>query len=127
MHSFETDPDGCFVAESGGRIVGLSQALRRERLWVLSMLTVDPAAQGSNAGRLLFDRARGYAGGTESGLIVSSADPRALHLYASSGFSILSALDAVGSIDPVRLGTPAPAITEASHADLDGLAGISRA
>jgi GNAT superfamily N-acetyltransferase len=127
-HPFETDPDGCFVAErnADGAIVGLSQALKRERLWVLSMLTVSPDAQGTSAGRSIFDAARGYADGTDYGLIVSSADPRALHLYAGAGFGLRPALDAVGRVDRNRLAPPPSAIEPVSEGELDQLADISR-
>ena len=46
-----TDPDGAFVAELDGRIVAAAQALRRERLWCLSMLAVHPDRRGSAPGR----------------------------------------------------------------------------
>ena len=45
-----TDPGGAFVAEADGRVIGVAQSIQRESLWVLSFLSVDPAAQG-NGGR----------------------------------------------------------------------------
>jgi GNAT superfamily N-acetyltransferase len=126
-HPFDTDPAGSFVAEADGRIIGLAQVLHRERLWILSMLTVDPAAQGTRAGRLLFDRACRYRNGTDRGLIIASADPRALHLYARAGFSLRPALDAVGTVDSRVLARTGLAITEASELDLEALADVSRA
>ena len=59
-HPVALDPEGMLVAEHGGRIVGVAQAIRRERLWCLSLLTVDPTVQSAGAGRALFDRALEY-------------------------------------------------------------------
>jgi ribosomal protein S18 acetylase RimI-like enzyme len=125
-HPFATDPTGSFVAEADGRIVGLAQVLHRERLWILSMLTVDPAAQGTLAGRLLFDRACEHRDGTNRGLIVASADPRALHLYARAGFSLRPALDAAGAVDARALPGARSAITEVTETDIEALADVSR-
>lgn len=126
---FETDPDGCFVAErrDDGEIVGLSQAMLRDRLWILSMLTVAPDAQGSAAGRALFDAALAYGSESDDGLIVSSSDSRALGLYASAGFSLRPALDAVGRVDGAALPSASEAIAPVSVDDVDDLADISRA
>src|SRR5947209_19575873 len=33
-----TDPDGCFVAVCGRRVIGVAEAIARERLWVLSFV-----------------------------------------------------------------------------------------
>jgi ribosomal protein S18 acetylase RimI-like enzyme len=125
-HPLRTDPDGAFVAELDGRIVGVAQAIRRERLWNLSLLTIDPGAQSRNAGRLLFDRSLEYDAGTDRGLIVSSSDSRALRLYALAGFSLLPALDATGTVDRRALPRPDGAIRQAGAADLEALAAISR-
>jgi ribosomal protein S18 acetylase RimI-like enzyme len=51
-----TDPDGAFLAESDGRVVGVAQALKRERLWSLSLLAVRPDAQAAGVGRALLER-----------------------------------------------------------------------
>jgi ribosomal protein S18 acetylase RimI-like enzyme len=126
-HPLRTDPDGSFVAELDGRIAGVAQAIRRERLWNLSLLTIDPRAQSKNAGRLLFDRSLEYEdAGTNRGLIVSSSDSRALRLYALAGFSLLPALDANGIVDRRALPRPNGAIREAGASDLEALAAISR-
>jgi GNAT superfamily N-acetyltransferase len=126
-HPLRTDPAGSFVAERGGRIIGIAQAIVRERLWNLSMLTVDPSAQSTNAGRELFDRALLYGSDAEVGLIVSSSDSRALRLYARAGFSLRPALNAEGKVDPSGLQRATATITEAGEADLEALAEISRA
>jgi ribosomal protein S18 acetylase RimI-like enzyme len=78
---FVTDPHGGFIAERDGRVVGAAQVLVRERLWVLSLLVVDPHGQSSGAGHQLLAAAlRHGARETDAGLIVSSNDPRALRL-----------------------------------------------
>jgi GNAT superfamily N-acetyltransferase len=120
------DPGGAFVAERGGRIIGVGQALRRERLWCLSLLTVEPGAQSSGAGRALLERSLAYADGTDAGLIVSSNDPRAMRLYARVGFRILPTLQAHGSVDRRALPRPDPAVREGDAGDLEALAPISR-
>ncbi|HWE34834.1 MAG TPA: GNAT family N-acetyltransferase [Solirubrobacteraceae bacterium] len=122
----ELDPEGMLVAERDGRIIGVAQALRRERLWCLSLLTVDPAVQSAGAGRALFDRALGYDAGTDAGLIVSSNDPRAMRLYGTSGFRLLPTLQTDGAADRTRLQRTDGAVREAGAAELEALAAISR-
>jgi predicted N-acetyltransferase YhbS len=97
-HLLETDPEGAFVADTNGTVVGVSQAMIREGLWVLSLLTVDPARQSDGAGRALMRAALEYGPASAPGLIVSSNDPRALRLYARSGFRLLPALHASGTV-----------------------------
>jgi ribosomal protein S18 acetylase RimI-like enzyme len=124
-HLLGTDPGGAFVAEQRGRVIGVSQAMRRERLWCLSLLSVEPGVQSAGAGRALLGRALGYAAATDVGLIVSSNDPRALRLYAASGFSLIPTFHAEGSIDRRALPRPDPGVRECDG-DLDALAPISR-
>jgi hypothetical protein len=121
-----TDPEGAFVAESDGRIIGLAQAIKRERLWCLSTLAVAPDVQSGGVGRRLLERALGYGAGTSDGLIVSSADPRALRLYALSGFSLRPTFEAQGKVDRRRLPRAGSDVREGDTADLDALASISR-
>jgi len=55
QHLFATDPALFVVAEQEGRIVGFAAAVRRERLWFLSMCFVRPAEQGRGLGRRLVE------------------------------------------------------------------------
>jgi GNAT superfamily N-acetyltransferase len=125
-YPFGLDPGGSFVAELDGRIVGVAQVLRRERLWCLSLLTVDPAAQGTGAGRALMQRALEYDEGTDAGLIVSSNDPSAMRLYARAGFSLLPTLQTEGAVDRSALPRGNGAVREGDRDDLEALAAISR-
>jgi len=125
-HPFATDPDGAFVAERDGRPVGLAQAIRRERVWILSMLAVDPELQSAGAGRSLLKCALGYGAGCDAGLICSSNDPRALRLYRLAGFSLRPAFAAKGRLDRRTLPPADPAVREADERDLDAIEAISR-
>lgn len=95
-HFIEHDPDGSWVAVEGDRIVGTGLALRREGLWGLSLLVVDPAAQSSGAGRRLIDATLRYGEGCERGVILSSTDTRAIRTYSTSGFDLFPQVEAKG-------------------------------
>jgi GNAT superfamily N-acetyltransferase len=120
------DPGGAFVAEREGRIVGAAQALRRERLWVLSLLAVEPGGQSAGAGSALLRRTLAYADGTDSGLIVSSNDSRAMRLYAGAGFALLPTLRSEGHPDRSRFPRADPRVREGEASDLERLEAISR-
>lgn len=125
-HGLRTDPEGAFVAERSGRIIGAAEAIRRERLWCLSLLAVEQSAQSAGAGRALFEQTLAYRAGTDAGLIVSSNDPRALRLYARAGFLLLPAFEATGRIDRRVLPAPHPDVRRGDHADVESLEPISR-
>jgi predicted N-acetyltransferase YhbS len=126
MHPFFTDPEGCFVADLDGQVVAVVQAVRRERLWCLSLLAVMATAQGVGAGSALMDRALAYGTDTDAGLIVCSSDPRAHELYSRAGFRLQPTLQATGAINRRALPSPLRAVVEGSYDDLDALAAISR-
>lgn len=94
-----SDPAGAWCAVEGDRLVGVALATRRGPLWFLSLLTVDVTAQGAGLGRRLLEAARGTANDASAGLICSSDDPRALHRYASLGFTLLPAYEGRGTVD----------------------------
>ena len=125
-HPLETDPDGAFVAELDGEVVGVASAIERERLWCLSLLAVHPRGQSSGAGRALLERALAYATDTDIGLIPSSNDPRALRLYALAGFALLPTFQVAGVVDRAALPEPHGEVHAAGPADLEALAPISR-
>jgi ribosomal protein S18 acetylase RimI-like enzyme len=125
-YPLETDPDGAYLAELGGEVVGVAQAIERERLWCLSLLAVSPSAQSSGAGRALMERALTYATETDIGIITSSSDPRALRLYALSGFSLLPTFEVAGVLDRAALPQPLGEVHAAGRDDFESLAPISR-
>ena len=127
-YPFTTDPDGAFVAELDGRVIGVAEAIVRERLWILSMFAVQPGIQSGGAGRALLEQAVGYGHETDAGLIVSSNDPRALRLYARAGFALQPTLRADGEVDRRALPRPHRGIREDDRADdLESLAALARA
>jgi GNAT superfamily N-acetyltransferase len=128
-YRFESDPGGSFVTEHEGSVVGVAQAMIRERLWILSLLTVSPTLQrpGGGHGRALLNAALTYDRGTEAGMIMASNDPRALRLYGSSGFALHPTFEAKGKVDPDRMPEPDPAITVVRADQILTLAPISRA
>jgi len=125
-HTLNSDPGGSFVAEREGEVIGIAQAMRREELWCLSLLTIDPGAQSRGAGRELLARVLEHGAGARAGLIVSSNDPRALRMYARAGFSVLPTLQAEGRLDRRALPPPDPELREGGSGDLQFLAAISR-
>ncbi len=122
----QTDPAGAFVAELDGRVIGVAEAIVRERLWCLSMLAVEPGIQSAGAGRALMDRAAGYGRAEDPGLIVSSNDPRALRLYADRGFAMHPTFEASGVVDRRRLPAPEASVHEDDGDDLEAVAGLTR-
>jgi GNAT superfamily N-acetyltransferase len=117
-HFLTHDPEGAWVAaDAGGRVLGVALALRRERLWGLSLLAVDPAAQSRQIGRRLLDAALGYAEAGGPAVILSSRDPRAMHRYASAGFALHPQVRATGPVTATRLRAPELPVREATPAD----------
>jgi hypothetical protein len=125
----EQDPAGAFVTEHDGAVVGVAQAIIRERLWILSLLTVSPTLErpGGGDGRALVDAALRYDRDTDAGIIIASNDPKALRLYGSSGFALKPTFEARGKVDPSRIPPLRPDITEVPRDRVHSLAGISRA
>lgn len=95
-HFVTHDPEGSFVATVDDRVIGCAMALRREGLWGLSLLAVDPASQSAGAGRKLLDASLTYADGCDRAVILSSTDPRAIRAYATSGFELFPQVSASG-------------------------------
>jgi len=100
-----TDPDGAWVAadEATGEVVGVALALRREGLWVLSLLAVAEGLQGQGVGARLLDASLRTAAGATGGLILVSRDPRAMRRYQLAGFRLQPAYEATGRVDRSRL------------------------
>ena len=125
-HSLATDPEGSFVTERDGRVTGVAQAVIRDRLWILSLLTVSPSAGLSGEGRALLETALTYDRDTDAGIIIASNDPRALRIYASAGFRLAPTFRVDGGPIPALLQSPDPRITEVPASELETLAPLSR-
>jgi predicted N-acetyltransferase YhbS len=128
-HSLITDPEGSFVSETDGVITGLAQAVVREQLWVLSLLTVSPTRGRGGEGRALLGATLDYGSETtDSAIIIASNHPRALRLYASSGFLVEPTFEASGPLsDPSVIPERHPEITVVPESEIETLAPISRA
>jgi GNAT superfamily N-acetyltransferase len=119
-----TDPEGAWVAEQGGEVVGCSLAIMREGVWGLSLLVVRPDAQSTGVGRELLARARAYGDGARGWIVLASRDPRALRSYARLGLDFHPAAGARGR--PRRVTMPAEVRT-GTIADLPLTADVDRA
>ena len=95
-HLLGTDPGGAWVAERDGEVVGCALALKRERLWGLSLLVVHPDAQSNGIGGELLARAYRYGDGARGRLILASRDPRAIRAYLRLGLDLHPAAVALG-------------------------------
>jgi GNAT superfamily N-acetyltransferase len=125
-YPWQTDPGGAFVAELDGHVIGVAEAIVRERLWCLSMLAVEPGIQSGGAGRALMERVEQYGGAADPGLIVSSNDPRALRLYADRGFALHPTFQASGEVDRRRVPALGGSVREDDGTDLEAFAELTR-
>jgi GNAT superfamily N-acetyltransferase len=98
-HLQRTDPEGAWVAESDGEIVGLALALVREGVWGLSLFGMRPDHQGKGTGRTLLDATLRYAEGCRGAIILSTTDPRAMRRYALAGFELRPCVTFAGIVD----------------------------
>ena len=118
----ELDPDGQWVAEVDGDVVGSANAIMREDRWGLGLFAVAPEHQGKGVGRRLLDAALAYGAGARGGWIMSSEDPKAMRRYALAGFDLRPCVAAAG-----MLRTDLPAVHVDESDDLRHTEPISRA
>ena len=111
----DSDPEGAWVAERDGHVVGCSLGILRDGLWGLSLLVVTPEAQSAGVGRELLARAWEYGRGARGWIVLASRDPRALRSYARLGLRLHPALAARGR--PRRVARP-PEVRPGTPEDL---------
>jgi GNAT superfamily N-acetyltransferase len=130
-HFLGTDPDGSWVAEDGGTVVGMSQSFVREGYWMLSQLGTVPGRQGRGVGRELLRRALSYGDPDSPGTIQCSRDPKAMALYTSFGFVLHPVVAAWGAMRPGAVTRPADVRRVepdgVGERELDVVSGIDRA
>jgi predicted N-acetyltransferase YhbS len=98
-HMLATDPGGAFVAVGdSGRVDGVAMATRRDGLWGLALLAVDPGAQEGGLGGALMRESLTYAQPGDARALLSSPDPRAQRTYARAGFLPRPAVQASGVV-----------------------------
>jgi GNAT superfamily N-acetyltransferase len=126
-HLLSSDPEGSWVAidNDTADVVGLSQALVREDLWVLSLLGVASRCQDRGTGKALLDAAIGYGSESSYGLILCSRDPRAARRYKKAGFDLHPSVTARGEVDRSKLGRGAR-VRDGSEADLAFISDLDR-
>jgi len=105
-HFLGTDPEGSWVAEDDGVIVGMSQSFVREGYWVLSQLGAVPGRQGRGLGRELLRLAHSHGDPHSPGTIQCSRDPKAMALYTGAGFTLHPVVAAWGALRPGSVQRP---------------------
>jgi GNAT superfamily N-acetyltransferase len=126
-HFVVNDPAGSWVAVDGDMVIGCALALKREGLWGLSLLVVDPSVQSAGTGRKLLDASLTYAEGCDRAVILSSSDPRAIRSYATSGFTLYPQVEGNGEPDRSALPALHGRVRDGSVADVDLADDIDRA
>jgi GNAT superfamily N-acetyltransferase len=116
-HFLINDPAGSWVATQDDEVIGSALALKRAGLWGLSLLVVDPDVQSTGVGRRLIDASLTYAVGCDRACILSTTDPRAMRLYATSGFALYPQVGGHGEPDRAALPALRGRVRDGSVAD----------
>ena len=105
-HFLGTDPEGSWVAEEEGVVVGMSQSFVREDYWMLSQLGTLPGRQGRGVGKELLRLALTHGDPQSPGTVQCSRDPKAMALYTSFGFVLHPVVAAWGAMRPRAVERP---------------------
>jgi ribosomal protein S18 acetylase RimI-like enzyme len=104
------DPDGLWVAERGGSLLGFGFSWMRERFWYLAQLFVLPGNQASGIGRALLSKTMQLAerrGADNRALITMAYNTASTGLYIRNGLyprePLLRLAAAAHSIKPVSI------------------------
>jgi GNAT superfamily N-acetyltransferase len=124
-HVLGTDPQGCWVAEVDGEVVGCALSRVRELMWILSSFAVLPGHQGHGVGTQLLGAAMHHGRGCLRGMLASSADPRAVRRYRQAGFTLHPQMVLRGAVDRAALPV-VERVREGSASDVDLLDSVDR-
>lgn len=121
-----TDPEGCWVAELDGEVIGCAVSRNRELMWLLSSFAVLPAHQGRGVGTHLLAAAMHHGRGSLRGMFAGSADPAAFRRYRRAGFTLHPQMLMRGVVDRAALPVIGR-VREGGEGDRDLMDSIDRA
>lgn len=124
-HLLAHDPGGCWVAEDGGGLIGVSVGLRRDLTWILASFVVQPGRQGRGIGRQLLDAALSHGAGCLRGMLAASGDPKAARRYRAAGFTLHPAMFLTGRVDRTVLPV-VERVREGGAGDIDLMNSVDR-
>ncbi|MCW2835221.1 MAG: GCN5-related N-acetyltransferase [Nocardioides sp.] len=120
-----TDPEGCWVAEVDGEVVGGAISRVRELMWILASFAVRPEHQRHGIGLQLLAAAMYHGRSCLRGMFAASADPGAVRRYRLAGFSLHPQMFVTGVVD--RGAIPVvERVRDGSAGDIDLLNSIDR-
>ena len=125
QHLLDTDPEGCWVAEDGGRIVGTVASSRRELTRVLSSWHVVPEHRRRGLGTQLLAAALHHGRGCLRGLTVVPDRPEAARMLRRAGLDLHPLLQLTGVVDRTGL-EPGSRVREGGAGDRDLLDSVAR-
>lgn len=124
-HTLTTDPEGCWVAERDGEVVGCAVSRVRELMWILSSFAVSPSLQGQGIGHQLLAAALHHGRGCLRGMFAASADPAAVRRYRLAGFTLHPQMFLTGTVERSALPV-VERMREGNFADIDLMNSIDR-
>lgn len=125
LHTLRTDPDGCWVAEVDGEVVGCAISRVRELMWILASFAVSPDLQARGIGAQLLAAALHHGRGCLRGMFAASADPGAVRRYRLAGFSLHPQMLLTGRVDRAALPV-VERVRAGSAGDIDLMNSIDR-
>ncbi|PWB71568.1 hypothetical protein C3F09_07720 [candidate division GN15 bacterium] len=92
VHLFKSNPELCYCAWHGRKIVGFGLAVVRGEQWYLSDLFVHPKYQDCKIGKQLMDRVWRDAPGMSHALCTFGYNMQAIGIYSRYGMAVLESL-----------------------------------
>jgi GNAT superfamily N-acetyltransferase len=124
-HLLHHDAEGCWVAEDGTGLIGVSAALKRDLTWILATFVVRPGLQGRGVGKQLLDASLTYGRGCLRGMLAASADAKAARRYRQAGFTLHPTMALTGPVSRDLLPV-VERVREGSAGDIDLMNSVDR-
>ncbi len=124
-HALAHDAGGCWVAEDGSGLIGVSVGLRRDLTWILSTFAVRPAVQGRGVGKQLLEASLAYGDGCLRAMLAASEDPKAARRYRLAGFTMHPTMFLTGRVGRDLLPV-IERVREGSAGDIDLMNSVDR-